>query len=186
MGNKLTGRSKSGGRLPGIPAKEPPRDMSVKERREREEKARLEAILASAETVFARSGYYEARMEDIAREAELAKGTLYYYFKSKDEIYLHLLEREARAVHEEISRRITEDASLLEALREAFDLYLEYFEAHPAYLKLFVPCLCGTIRFEGSAMRAGRPSTRKRRARSSQTPSRRSSAGKSCPSTRTT
>jgi AcrR family transcriptional regulator len=128
--------------------------MSVKERREREEKARLEAILASAETVFARSGYYEARMEDIAREAELAKGTLYYYFKSKDEIYLHLLEREARAVHEEISRRITEDASLLEALREAFDLYLEYFEAHPAYLKLFVPCLCGTIRFEGSAMRS--------------------------------
>ena len=126
--------------------------MSIKERREREETARLDAILAAGEAVFARSGYYQARMEDIAREAELAKGTLYYYFKSKDEIYLRLLVREARAVHEEIRRRMTEDASLLESLGQAFDFYLEYFEAHPAYLKMFLPCMCGTIRFKRGAL----------------------------------
>jgi AcrR family transcriptional regulator len=125
--------------------------MSIKERREREEKGRLDAILAAAEAIFARSGYYQTRMEDIAREAELAKGTLYYYFKSKDEIYLHLLDREARAVHEEIRTRITEESSLLEALRKSFDFYLEYFEKNPAYLKMFLPCMCGTIRFESGA-----------------------------------
>jgi len=128
--------------------------MSVKERREREEKARLDAILAAAEAIFARSGYYQTRMEDIAREAELAKGTLYYYFKSKEEIYVHLLEREARALHEEIRRRLTEDSSLLEALRQAFDLYVEYFEANPAYLKMFLPCMSGAIHLAGGGMKA--------------------------------
>ena len=86
--------------------------MGVKERREREGNARLDAILAAAETVFARDGYQQARMEDIAATAELAKGTLYYYFKSKDEIFGRLLERESGKVLDEIRRRIPETLDL--------------------------------------------------------------------------
>jgi AcrR family transcriptional regulator len=122
--------------------------MGVKERREREEKARLAAILIAAENTFARHGYYQARMDDIAEAAELAKGTLYYYFKSKDEIYLHLLERESRRVHEEILKRISDESTFLEALEEATEFYLEYFEKNPSFLKMFLPCMCGFIRFE--------------------------------------
>jgi len=122
--------------------------MSVKERREREEKARLASILEAAEKVFARSGYYQARVDDIAEEAELAKGTIYYYFKSKDEIYFALLKREAQHIHEEIRRLITEDSPLFQDLEQAFNFYLGYFEKNPAYLKMFLPCMCGTIRFE--------------------------------------
>jgi AcrR family transcriptional regulator len=122
--------------------------MSVKERREREEKGRLASILQAAEKVFARSGYYQARMDDIAEEAELAKGTLYYYFKSKDEIYIHLLKREAQKVHERIRSLITEDTPLSQDLQRAFTFYLEYFDENPAYLKMFLPCMCGTIQFE--------------------------------------
>jgi AcrR family transcriptional regulator len=122
--------------------------MSVKDRRGREEKARLASILLAAETIFSEHGYHQARMDDIAEAAELAKGTLYYYFKSKDEIYLHLLERESWKVHEEIQSRISEKSSLLAALEEALEFYLEYFEKNPAYLKIFLPCMCGFIRFE--------------------------------------
>jgi AcrR family transcriptional regulator len=122
--------------------------MSVKERREREEKGRLAAILEAAEKVFARSGYYQARVDDIAEEAELAKGTLYYYFKSKDEIYFALLKREAQVIHEELRRLITVDSPLFEDLQQAFAFYLRYFDKNPAYLKMFLPCMCGTIRFE--------------------------------------
>jgi AcrR family transcriptional regulator len=125
--------------------------MSIKERREREGKARLESILEAAEKVFTDKGYYQARMADIAAASELAKGTLYYYFKSKDEIYLHLLDREARKVHEEIHKRISPESSFLEALEEAFGFYLEYFDKNQAYLKMFLPCMCGTLRFEGAA-----------------------------------
>jgi AcrR family transcriptional regulator len=122
--------------------------MGVRERRGREEQARLGAILLAAENVFAERGYYQARMDDIAEVAELAKGTLYYYFKSKDEIYIHLLEREAKKVHEEIERRISDKASFLEALEETVFFYFEYFEKNAGFLKTFLPCLCGFVRFE--------------------------------------
>jgi AcrR family transcriptional regulator len=122
--------------------------MSIKERREREEQSRLAAILVAAESIFIEKGYHNARMDDIAEAAELAKGTLYYYFKSKDEIYLHLLKREARQVHEEIRRRISESSSFLEILEKAFNFYVEYFDRNPGFLKMFLPCMCGFVRFE--------------------------------------
>ena len=72
-------------------------------------------------------------MDDIADAAELAKGTLYYYFKSKDEIFLQLLERESRKVDDEIRRRITASSSFLEALGQTIAFYLEYFEKNHGF-----------------------------------------------------
>ena len=43
-------------------------------------------ILEAATVVFAREGFLKARMDDVAEEAGLSKGTLYWYFKSKDEL----------------------------------------------------------------------------------------------------
>ena len=119
--------------------------MGTKERREREEKARLSAILAAAESVFAHKGYYETRMDDIADQAELAKGTIYYYFKSKNEIIIHLLEREAAKVHEELKSRIPSKASFLEILEIVMNFSVEYFEANQAFLRIFLPAMCGLI-----------------------------------------
>jgi AcrR family transcriptional regulator len=122
--------------------------MGIKERRKREEVARLAAILSAAESVFAKKGYHETRMDDIAEAAELAKGTLYYYFKSKDKIYLHLLERESETVYTEIKRRLSEKASFLESLEGILNFYVEYFKENLGFLKIFLPCLCGYIHFE--------------------------------------
>jgi AcrR family transcriptional regulator len=121
--------------------------MGVKERRAREGTARLDAILSAAEKVFARDGYQQARMEDIAETAELAKGTLYYYFKSKDAIFACLLERESGKVLEEVHRRIPESATFREALDQTVLFYLEYFEANRVFLKMVLPSMCGFIRF---------------------------------------
>ncbi len=54
---------------------------------------RKEQIAEAASKVFAEQGFDRARMDDIAQEANLSKGTLYLYFKSKDAIITHLLER---------------------------------------------------------------------------------------------
>ena len=129
--------------------------MSVKERREREEKARLSAILLAAESIFAEHGYHRARMEDIAEAAELAKGTLYYYFKSKDEIFMHLLQRESAKVHAEIRKLISTSSTFIEILEHSLSFYLEYFDRNIGFLKIFLPYLCGIIRFENpDAVRA--------------------------------
>jgi AcrR family transcriptional regulator len=50
-------------------------------------------ILSAAEDVFSRKGFDNARMDDIAEETGLSKGTLYLYFKSKDELIVAILDR---------------------------------------------------------------------------------------------
>jgi AcrR family transcriptional regulator len=54
---------------------------------------RTSQILTAAEGVFTRKGFDEARMEDIAEKTGLSKGTLYLYFKSKDDLIFAILDR---------------------------------------------------------------------------------------------
>jgi AcrR family transcriptional regulator len=54
---------------------------------------RKSQILNAAESVFTQKGFDEARMEDIADKTGLSKGTLYLYFKSKDDLIIAILDR---------------------------------------------------------------------------------------------
>ncbi|MBN1781186.1 TetR/AcrR family transcriptional regulator [bacterium] len=67
--------------------------MGIQERREREKIQRQQDILDAAEKVFFSKGLSEATMDDVASEAELSKGTLYLYFKSKEDMYLAITSR---------------------------------------------------------------------------------------------
>jgi len=60
-------------------------------RRERERGARRRVILDAAKAVFDERGFLNATMEEIAERSELAVGTLYRYFQSKEELYVSLL-----------------------------------------------------------------------------------------------
>ena len=53
---------------------------------------RRQAILQAARQVFARKGYEPATLEAVAREAGLAKGTLYLYFRDKEDLYFHTVQ----------------------------------------------------------------------------------------------
>src|SRR5438132_288135 len=53
-------------------------------------------MLDAAVALFGRRRFHEVRMDDIAAEAEVGKGTLYRYFTDKEELYLALLARSAR------------------------------------------------------------------------------------------
>jgi AcrR family transcriptional regulator len=64
--------------------------MGTKERRLRERQMRAEQIQAAAERVFLKRGYEDATIQRIAKEAELSIGTIYFYFKTKEEIYASL------------------------------------------------------------------------------------------------
>lgn len=64
--------------------------MGIQERKERERERRRQQIIVAAKRVFSERGFSKATMEDIAKEAELSPGTLYLYFKNKDELYASL------------------------------------------------------------------------------------------------
>jgi AcrR family transcriptional regulator len=52
-----------------------------------------EHILVCAEKVFSRKGYYESQVSDISQMAQIAKGTIYQYFKNKESLYISLIEK---------------------------------------------------------------------------------------------
>ncbi len=64
--------------------------MGIQERKERERERRRQQIMVAAKRVFSEKGFSKTTMEDIARQAELSPGTLYLYFKNKDELYASL------------------------------------------------------------------------------------------------
>ena len=64
--------------------------MGIQERKERERERRRQQIMVAAKRVFSVKGFTKTTIEDIAKEAELSPGTLYLYFKNKDELYASL------------------------------------------------------------------------------------------------
>ena len=61
---------------------------------ERKRKKRIQRIVDAGAQVFARKGYHATRMQDIADELDLQKGSLYYYFDSKEALLFHIIEEE--------------------------------------------------------------------------------------------
>jgi TetR/AcrR family fatty acid metabolism transcriptional regulator len=89
-------------------------------------------IIEAAIRVFARSGYYSSRVSDIAREAGIASGTIYLYFKTKEEILVTLF-REKMADFVTFMRREIADESDPEArLRRLVRLHFTVLEQNPA------------------------------------------------------
>ncbi len=64
--------------------------MGIQERKEREKERRRQQIIVAAKRVFTKKGLSKTTMEDIARESELSPGTLYLYFKNKEDLYASL------------------------------------------------------------------------------------------------
>ena len=64
--------------------------MGIQERKEREKERRRQQIIVAAKRVFSQKGLNKTTMEDIAKESELSPGTLYLYFKNKEELYASL------------------------------------------------------------------------------------------------
>ncbi len=100
-----------------------------KERERKRREANKETILHAAESVIIRKGVGAATMDDIARESQFSKATLYQYFRSKselvDEIVLHYHD-DMRAILEKIRAR---DLSAVEKLRRIIRSSIEFHDA---------------------------------------------------------
>ena len=102
--------------------------MGIRERKEREKGRRRQQIMIAAKRVFSIKGFNKATMEDIANEAELSPGTLYLYFKNKDELCASLSLRILQYLNIKLkyvsSEKELEPEQKIEALKEAmYDVY---------------------------------------------------------------
>ena len=113
------------------------------------------AILRAATRVFARNGYFNSKVADIARAADVADGTVYLYFKSKEEILHSIFDRsmeEAIAAGREQLEQITDPR---EKLRRIAHLHLERLGADRDLAVVFQVELRGSTKFMEEFSAAG-------------------------------
>lgn len=114
-----------------------------------------EAILRAAIKVFARNGYFNSKVSDIAREANIADGTVYLYFKSKDEILHSVFDRAMDEFIAEGKREISEIEKADEKLRRIAQLHLERLSADRDLAIVFQVELRGSTKFMEEFSAAG-------------------------------
>ncbi|MBN1482632.1 TetR/AcrR family transcriptional regulator [candidate division KSB1 bacterium] len=109
--------------------------MGIKERRDREKVQRQNDILDAAEKVFFEKGYNAATMDDVAEEAELSKGTLYLYFKNREELYFGLTHRALLNLRDRFQKVLDGDGTGLEKVTKIGRAFHAYSQEEPDYYK---------------------------------------------------
>ena len=89
-------------------------------------------IVDAAVRVFARNGYYNSRVSDIAREAGVASGTIYLYFKTKDEILVTLFREKMAAWVAHVREQVKDEPDAVAKIRRLVVLHFSVIEKDPA------------------------------------------------------
>jgi TetR/AcrR family fatty acid metabolism transcriptional regulator len=89
-------------------------------------------IVDAAIRVFARNGYYNSRVSDIAREAGIASGTIYLYFRTKEEILVTLFREKMAAFVAHLRREIAGETDPVAKIRRLVELHFTVLEQSPA------------------------------------------------------
>jgi len=109
--------------------------MATADRKERERKLREEGILDAAQRVFLAKGYDAASMDEIAREAEFTKPTLYQYFLDKESLYLAVAERSLGMLRDALLENGSGGSAWERMERQASRL-LAFAEEHPGLFRM--------------------------------------------------
>ena len=96
-------------------------------RRKREREHRYETILKSAEMLFARNGYHQTGMERIAEESEISVGTVYFYFKNKEDLLLNLLDQIGYQLRDVLGRTFRKGNITIEKMEKAGLIFFNEF-----------------------------------------------------------
>lgn len=88
-------------------------------------------ILEAAVKVFAEQGFFQSTVAQIAKEAGVADGTIYLYFKNKDDILVQFYEFKTRQVFERFRKSVDQGRTAIEKLRNLIRTHLEEFQKDP-------------------------------------------------------
>lgn len=114
-----------------------------------------EAILRAAIRVFAHNGYFNSKVADIASEAGVADGTVYLYFKSKEDILHSIFDRSVEAALADGRKQLKEITDPREKLRRIALLHLEWLGADRDLAVVFQVELRGSTKFMEEFSAAG-------------------------------
>lgn len=96
-----------------------------------------EMIINAAIKVFADKGFYTANVADVAKEAGVADGTIYLYFKNKDDLLISLFETKMEEILKRFSSLLTDDGSAEDKLHRFIHLYFKMIEEDKNLAEVF-------------------------------------------------
>lgn len=111
--------------------------MGITERKEKERLVRKNTIISAAEKVFEQKGFEGSTMDDIAKEAEFTKKTIYSYFTSKEGLYYEIMLKGFKILNALCDKRLSEceETLELEKIKKIGQTFIEFSRTYPGYFK---------------------------------------------------
>jgi TetR/AcrR family transcriptional regulator len=112
--------------------------MTVAERKEREKLQRRNDIIDAAEKKFFEKGFDGVSMDEIARELELSKPTLYLYFKNKESLFLAVVLRGVVALRDRFRAAVERETTGMGKTRGYINQFFDYAEKSPEQYRVLM------------------------------------------------
>ncbi len=109
--------------------------MGIPERKERERQQRKDEIIRAAESVFLTQGFEQSTMDEIAEKAELSKGTLYLYFKSKEDLHMAVARKAIILLNSFAEEVAKAEGTALDKLLWMGRACIEFSQTYPDHMK---------------------------------------------------
>lgn len=107
-------------------------------RKQREYEARRQEILSAAECLFSKNGFFKTSMAEIATGAQFAMGTVYRFFKSKEEIYISIVEAKVEELAALLDEEIRRAKTPSDKLNAFIKVKLEYADRNRDFFRIYV------------------------------------------------
>ena len=91
-------------------------------------KQKYHRIIHAATKIFAKKGFHQAKVSDIAREAEVADGTIYLYFRNKDHILISLFEEQMKVVLDNMISELSKEPNAVKKIEKFALIHLKLIE----------------------------------------------------------
>lgn len=111
--------------------------MAIQDRRKREKEQRRKDIFKAAEKLFLAMGYDDVSMNDIAREVELSKATLYLYFDNKEELFFAIVRRGNLILNSMIKKAVENAQTGIDRVSAFRMAYHEFNRDYPDYIRIY-------------------------------------------------
>lgn len=120
-------------------------------RKEREKLSHRSQILADALELFKEKGYHNVSMHEIAAKAEFSIGTLYKYFRSKEDLYSALIIEKAEMFSRAIDEVLSAKDDVENVVREYVNVKIRFFKENLVLVRLFFAEMQGCVTFGNNA-----------------------------------
>lgn len=112
--------------------------MTSKSKEEVVHDFRVQTIQDAAMRVIARKGMSAATMQEIAEEAGVAKGTIYLYFRDRDELVEKTFDRAITQLHGRLDAALASAPAFEQQLRAMIVAKIEFFQEHREFFRLYM------------------------------------------------